>query len=767
MDFDLRLVLIPKEKEHSHSNSELLYVIRGECMVFLEDNRKQFIKKEDMLYIHSGDMHRIVGKTDDTFVAKLIFSPEVSSRLNGVEFCSVDSKDESILDAIRTRFMKILWEEQSGIGKDSFHRSSLCYEILHLLETYFKDPVDKDDIVRQIRSYLYQHYSEDISLQNLADEFHFSSAYLSRMFKKKFGQNFINYLNQLRLEQATEKIINTDASITTIALKHGFSSISSFYKLFKEVYGVQPTDYRKKYNEEREKHEEADAAAKKSQYLKEHLKLLKAEETPDAGDECQVDVDIRKILCSNTDMNSLINIGPLSTCSDVTFSHDIIKERSEIDMKIFRVWNVIPEEIYQREVDNTDFILLDQFLKFCLKEGMIPYIEIGRPKNSQIKQMLQQDKLKENFIRALDMLVWHVAANYNNYLPIYFELRMFEYEEGYPNKRDYFEIYNYFKKQVGSYMQNVKIGGSGVELLDHIGREAEIITPWAIEEICPDFLSIKLHPYTLNAKNNRRPVADPYCIRKSLARLKKAMRMLDLDNIPIHANYADSFYHKRCYLNDSLWKACYMLKVYRECLGYVKYLAFGRWVDGIEGLKNTQHVVTGGNGMVLRNGVPKPVCILLRTMRGIGTQVICSEPGCIVTKISDHRLRIILYNYSHLNYLFYTNDAVDMDINDTELYLDRLKNKTFHVELTGMEDHRYHVRQFSFNKERCSILDAWIHKGGNAANDDGRWLEFYTLPDVTNSYANCTDGRLNLDFVLNPLEIKGVEIMYDVENSVK
>lgn len=98
---------------------------------------------------------------------------------------------------------------------------------------------------KELLIYIQEHYMEDITLRTLADEFHLSEKYISRYFKEHFCLTFSHYLNHLRLTGAQRLLETTELSVTDIALRSGFSSVSYFIRMFKECYGVSPLKYRK------------------------------------------------------------------------------------------------------------------------------------------------------------------------------------------------------------------------------------------------------------------------------------------------------------------------------------------------------------------------------------------------------------------------------------------------------------------------------------------------------------------------------------------
>lgn len=104
------------------------------------------------------------------------------------------------------------------------------------------------EIVENVRRYLDQHYANEISLSSLSDQFHINSAYLSEMFKAHVGQNFSDYLNQLRMENAKRLLEDPQLKIIDVAHLVGFSNSGYFSTVFKKQFGQSPAEYRKTLN---------------------------------------------------------------------------------------------------------------------------------------------------------------------------------------------------------------------------------------------------------------------------------------------------------------------------------------------------------------------------------------------------------------------------------------------------------------------------------------------------------------------------------------
>lgn len=98
-------------------------------------------------------------------------------------------------------------------------------------------------IVMQALQYIDEHYTESISLQQVADWVCVSRNYFSEMFKRVTGQNFIDYLIALRLKRAKELLRNSSLRVYEVAEQSGFNDVKYFSKQFKKTVGMTPAEY--------------------------------------------------------------------------------------------------------------------------------------------------------------------------------------------------------------------------------------------------------------------------------------------------------------------------------------------------------------------------------------------------------------------------------------------------------------------------------------------------------------------------------------------
>jgi two-component system response regulator YesN len=101
-------------------------------------------------------------------------------------------------------------------------------------------------LIIQVRQYIAECYDTDLSLQVLADRFGVSVGTLSRMFKEESGDNYVDYIIRVRIDQAKEWLIHTDLPIKVIAEKLRYTNVNNFTRIFKQITGVPPGNFRKR-----------------------------------------------------------------------------------------------------------------------------------------------------------------------------------------------------------------------------------------------------------------------------------------------------------------------------------------------------------------------------------------------------------------------------------------------------------------------------------------------------------------------------------------
>ena len=103
------------------------------------------------------------------------------------------------------------------------------------------------EIQKQMMTFVYQHFGENISIEDIAVSAQVNQDRCRRIFKQCLQQTPVQFLNAYRLEVSGNLLRDTDQSVTEIAERCGYRHKSHFAKAFSRCYGCTPREYRKKY----------------------------------------------------------------------------------------------------------------------------------------------------------------------------------------------------------------------------------------------------------------------------------------------------------------------------------------------------------------------------------------------------------------------------------------------------------------------------------------------------------------------------------------
>ncbi len=157
-------------------------------------------------------------------------------------------------DPLLTQIGLALWrelEQQAPSGK-LYAQTAAQMIAIHLLRHYSSNEVCVQERtqgltrrqVQGVTDFIVAHFSQDISLEALAQQIGFSPYHFARLFRQTTGESPHQFVLRQRIEKARHLLTTTDMPLAHIALESGFANQSHFTRIFKRHLGLTPRAYR-------------------------------------------------------------------------------------------------------------------------------------------------------------------------------------------------------------------------------------------------------------------------------------------------------------------------------------------------------------------------------------------------------------------------------------------------------------------------------------------------------------------------------------------
>lgn len=258
---------------HIHSAIELLYVDQG-CVRFFADDREYLVNEGEMILFRSNVIHRSRGvypgtasyyclKLKPSLLMEMSFDKRAAEYLLPFVFSHPEapcvwSREQLESNGVRPCF-EVLCREQKKkeYGYDVVMKSN-AVAILALLMRELAPLKESDSINQNVARGIYDailkihsEYAQNLTASDCARAVNMSYSHFSRSFQSVTGRSFREYLNQIRINRAKKALLESDKSITEIALSCGYENVSYFISLFRSSSGLTPLAYRKQRGEEK------------------------------------------------------------------------------------------------------------------------------------------------------------------------------------------------------------------------------------------------------------------------------------------------------------------------------------------------------------------------------------------------------------------------------------------------------------------------------------------------------------------------------------
>lgn len=177
------------------------------------------------------------------------------------EHFATNSRSQYLFKEIISTTLKFFYQQRDNFealtqlndGISYFeHRFNDISEVTTWLGSILKTYLNSDNLhlnsshpyMNRILNLIERHYAKDLSLNEIAEELHVTTAYLSRLFKEHLDINFKEYLTTYRLTKAKELLSDTLLPVKTIGERVGYPNPMAFNRVFKKYEGITPREFK-------------------------------------------------------------------------------------------------------------------------------------------------------------------------------------------------------------------------------------------------------------------------------------------------------------------------------------------------------------------------------------------------------------------------------------------------------------------------------------------------------------------------------------------
>lgn len=792
-------------KMHWHAEAEIILVLEGSIRI-REKNKVYLLEENDLMLINGHSTHSLIKTEEDNILLSVQVNleyiqphyPEIMELRFECRSFESDGKDQELFDGLRYYLAQLVWHMNKNQGSNNLINVIITYQIADYIFkncNYYRvdDIRENNDIDRlgKIINYINNNFEKGVTLQEIADQENLSAPYLSRLFKKKVGITFQEYVNNIRIDRAVALLYKTNRTITEIAYASGFPSTKAFYKRFRDQKGSTPTEFREEFS------------------APEHI--LEDKYLENKPDRTYLDVNrskaLEKLFCylgpdkitaANGHIESVVKSqieidGQKEGLSYepywkklTTFSRAVeglrhnwqlqLKElQREIKFEYIRFHGIFCDEMMICNLDEKGNIIynwfyVDQLFDTFKKEKIKPYIELGFMPSELKSSDETMFWWKANMSRPRDMKLWNdlvrafIKHCINRYglkevETWYFEVWNepdFEYVFWIGDREDYFEFYKETFQAVKSVSKNLKVGGPAI-LQQAVSGDTwleDFLSYCKKNYIHLDFISLHIYPEIYDEEHGAQSLGKELeqgaSMEEMIQKLATMKRIYNGKNHTydaikegnriigkmlsyrpeVHITEWNASAYNRNLIHDTSFVASYIIHNVIKCLGQVDALGYWTFTDIQEETKAGISAFHGGFGLINQDGLKKASYYAYYLLSKLGKKIIDQGDGYVVTKTDDH-LQILVCNYVYFDNLFLNGDTSALTHENRYRVFEDKPMKEIGINIKGLVGH-YKISTYKLNRDHGSVYDRWVAMGApeNMTKEEISYLQGISYPKM-------------------------------------
>ncbi len=751
------------------------------------------------------DAKMLALSVDADFITKMI--PDLSMMSLRQHHIGCDLRNQIYFSICRD-FSTIIF---NNLKNETGTRLKMLEAITHILITLFEnysirqENATKTDYaterVSEILDYINRHYTEKISVHDIARDLGIHPQYFSTFFKKHFQSGFNEYLAAFRVNTSLDRLLHTDDSILDIALDSGFSNHKTYAAAFRKLYGAAPLAYRKDARAVTASPDGQDDADTADEGVFAFFRQFTNADNTDPIDTTQNKMQRSQVLsfdaarlgkCAFVDhRQSFFTVGRASACLRSDLQQHLIQASRDIHIDYYRIRDIFADDIYVYHEDRGkkpifNWLTLDHVFDFILSLGGHPFPEIGfMPQKLASKKQYAGLQFRPNVSMPKSDSAWktlirnfltHCISRYgaDEVTQWYFDFwcdpdLQLQLPYWYDSMEDFFRFYRMTYEVFAEVDPRLRLGSptfstiSGFPWYDaffkycrahhmepaYISAHIYGCAPQSISPITGDYYSVKASEYSITNQDQ---------LSEYLATLQRIMDANGFGDREIIVSDFNLNFMPSDLIRDTCYMGAYLAYTTFQTMRQVKSLCYWCLSDIHEESFVESGLFHGSPGILNAQGLKKASYNCFVLLSRLGKNIIDRGKNYLLAKKGDV-YQLFIYNLVPFDSFFANLDQSALDIthryhiysNDEDLRLGIFMQ---------LPKGSYYIKKYEVNRNYGSAYDIWGQIGypETLSQDLEDYLCESSVPHVTYTVHN-VDTTLVLDEIVPAHGVMLLEIM--------
>ena len=535
--------------------------------------------------------------------------------------------------------------------------------------------------------YVSLHYTEKITIPQISSIIGLNPQYFSSFFARNVGISFVDFVNHYRADKSLILLLDSELSITQIALESGFQTYKSYQNAFQKYYGCSPSAYRRQHAATEKNEmlpEESDISNQWNSSLFDFLQIYLTPDSLPAAQESsnkkQIHVDLDKASELTTEKRiHAVNIGSGYLLLQESLYEHLKKAAKECPFTHVHFRDVFGDllSVYRETISGQPLFTwdgVDEILDRILCLRLFPYIELGyMPRELALTKdtlavsyhpcigIPKSYSLWEQMIRSFlsHCIRRYGIQNIRNWRFGFWNTANICSSDGYwsGTQEEFFHLYLSAYKVFQEFSLTDILGSPNFSMPDGLGWYDKFLEMCEKQNIKPGFLEIHMYSCTddLTEFNGIFPnesstynflsTTSDSIIFSNIMAVKELLKKHGFDSLPVIAGEWNITYHLLDLVRDTAFMATYVVHTWIQTLSMLDGITFSCLSDISEQTHPSSLLFPGAQGMISRNGLLKPAYHAFFMLNKLDREIIWNEYPCLITR-GRHKWHILLYHIS-------------------------------------------------------------------------------------------------------------------------